>query len=207
MDINKIRTIKTSFFCVCVHKSGRVPLVVGREGIKRVSLSLLRSLVEYTSASFGEISQKSKERNPLKCSQIQMVQAANRNKSLLPLHHHLLLLPLPPYRPCCLWCEAGWRPIMSLCLFRQSCLKLWCVTRAELYSLRPTSGRGIKASRQCLHLPQEDKGSSEKHLNTALPQWSLDSFFLRVLFLFFQTSELTAKNAPALKLTYLSSPW
>lgn len=109
--------------------------------------------------------------------------------------------------PCCLWCEAGWRPIMSLCLFRQSCLKLWCVTRAELYSLRPTSGHGIKASRQCLHLPQEDKGSSEKHLNTALPQWNLDSFFLRVLFLFFQTSELTAKNAPALKWTYLSSPW
>lgn len=140
----------------------------------------------------------------MQCSRIQMdtVRPKNRSKFLQPLHP---LLPLPPSRRrclgCCLGCEAGWRPIMSLCLFRQSCLKWWCVTRAELYCLRPASVCRIKASHQCLHLPQEDKGSSERHPNTALPQ------FFSTFFLFFETSKLTAKNAPVLKLIYLSSPW
>ena len=73
------------------------------------------------------------KRTHLKCSRIQMdtVGVKNRSKFLQTLHH---VSPLPPSRPCGHWCEAGWRPIISLCLFRQSCLKLWCVTRAELYS-------------------------------------------------------------------------
>lgn len=107
--------------------------------------------------------EKYPEKQEKKSSKIQIqmdtVRVKNRDKFLLSLHH---LLPLPPSRPCCLWCEARWRPVMSLCLFRQSCLKLWCVTRAERYCLRPTSVCRRKASRQCLHLPQEDKGRSER---------------------------------------------
>lgn len=36
------------------------------------------------------------------------VRVKNRNKFLLGLHH---LLPLPPSRPCCLWCETHNEPL------------------------------------------------------------------------------------------------
>lgn len=59
---NKIRTRKYHFFSIHVHKSGQVPSVVVHEGIQYVSHSLLMSLVEYTSASFGEISRKARKK-------------------------------------------------------------------------------------------------------------------------------------------------
>lgn len=53
---------------------------------------------------------------------------------------------------------------MSLCLFCQSRVKLWCVARAELCSPRPVSVCRIKASRRCLRWPLGDEGSSHRPL-------------------------------------------
>lgn len=178
VNIKKMLMIK--YFCVCVlvHKSGLGPSVVVREGIQRVSPVYSDHLWKTHLLLLGKKNPQNQERNHLRCSRTQMdaVRVMNRNKFLQSVHH-FPPLPCPPSRTCFLWCEAGWRPIMSLCLFRQSCLKLWCVTRAELCSLRPTSVCQKKGFSPVSPLAPREYMLHRTDLSTALAQWSLFFFF------------------------------